>query len=136
MAIDTVAALSRVPLLAGIEGRHLERLAREFRDRTFAEGAVVTREGDTGVGFFVIVEGEANVTVGGEYRTTLGPGDAFGEMALIDDGPRTATIVAATDLSCLALSPWDFRPFVEENPTVAWSMLQVLAQRLREAESA
>ena len=77
-----------------------------------------------------------NVTVGGEYRTTLGPGDAFGEMALIDDGPRTATIVAATDLSCLALSPWDFRPFVEENPTVAWSMLQVLAQRLRDAESA
>jgi CRP/FNR family transcriptional regulator len=68
-------------------------------------------------------------------RTSLGAGDSFGEMALIDEGPRTATVVAATDLRCLALSPWDFRPFVEEHPKVAWSMLQTLARRLRELEA-
>jgi CRP/FNR family transcriptional regulator len=135
MAIDAVDALSRVPLLAGIERRHLERLARQFRERTFPEGAVVTCEGETGAGFFVIAEGSATVTIGGELRASLGTGDAFGEMALIDDGPRSATIVAATDLHCLALSPWDFRPFVEEHPSVAWAMLQTLARRLREVEA-
>lgn len=134
MAIDAVAALSRVPLLSGIDRRNLERLARQFRERTFPEGSSVTREGDTGVGFFVIVEGSASVTVGDDLRASLSAGDAFGEMALLDDGPRSATVIAATDLRCLALSPWDFRPFVEENPTVAWAMLQTLAKRLRDLE--
>jgi CRP/FNR family transcriptional regulator len=135
MPVDAVEALSRVPLLAGIERRHLERLSRQFRERTFPEGHVVTREGESGAGFFVIVEGSATVTVGGDVRTALRAGDSFGEMALIDEGPRTATVVAATDLRCLALSPWDFRPFIEEHPKVAWSMLQTLARRLREIEA-
>lgn len=135
MAIDAVEALRRVPLLAGIEQRDLQKLVRQFRERTFPEGSAVTREGETGVGFFVIARGSANVSVGGEHRSTLGAGDSFGEMALIDDGPRSATIVAATDLSCLALSPWDFKPFVEEHPTVAWTLLQTLAQRVRDLEA-
>ena len=135
MGIDPAAALSRVPLFAGVEPRHLERLARQFRDRSFPEGAVVTREGEPGVGFFVVVEGSASVSIGGETRATIGPGDSFGEMALLDEGPRSATIVAATDLRCLALSGWEFKPFVEENPSVAWAMLQTLAGRLRSLET-
>ncbi len=95
----------------------------------------MTREGEAGVGFFVVVDGSATVSVGGEERATIGPGDSFGEMALLDEGPRSATIVAATDLRCLALSAWEFKPFVEENPSVAWAMLQTLAARLRALET-
>jgi CRP/FNR family transcriptional regulator len=135
MTIDTVEALQRVSLLASVERRELERLARLFRERTFPEGSTVTVEGDPGVGFFVIVDGSAEVSVGGELRGALGPGDSFGEMALIDEGPRSATVVAATDLRCLGLSAWDFKPFVEEHPPVAWSMMQALARRLRELEA-
>jgi CRP/FNR family transcriptional regulator len=135
VAVDTVEALGRVPLLAGIERRDLERLARSFRERSFREGDVVTREGEEGMGFFVILDGSVSVTVGGQQRNSLGPGDAFGEMALIDQGPRSATIVAATDLRCVALTPWEFRPFVEEHPRVAWALLQTLAKRLRSSES-
>jgi CRP/FNR family transcriptional regulator len=135
MAIEPVEVLGRVPLLAGFQRRELERLARQFRERVFSEGAVITSEGEPGVGFFVIAEGSASVNVGGDARASLGPGDYFGEMALIDEGPRSATVVAATDLRCLALTPWEFRPFVEDHPAVAWAMLQTLAQRLRDAQA-
>jgi CRP-like cAMP-binding protein len=134
MPIEAVEVLARVPLLRDVERKSLERLAREFRQRRFSEGSVVTSEGQPGIGFFVIAEGSASVNVGGEPRASLGPGDYFGEMALIDEKPRSATVVAATDMRCLALSAWEFRPFVEENPTVAWALLQILATRLRDAQ--
>src|SRR5687768_5395476 len=120
MPIQAADVLAQVPLFAGIERRELDRLAATFRERTFPEGAEVTREGELGVGFFVITEGSASVSIAGEPRASLGAGDFFGEMALIDEGPRSATVIAATDLRCLALSPWEFRPFVEENSGVAW----------------
>ena len=85
---------------------------------------------------FADVEGNADVSVGGEHRATLGPGDHFGEIALIDDGIRSASIVAATDLLCYAMTPWEFRPFVEEHPQVAWVLLETLARRSREAQQA
>ena len=131
-----VDALRNVSLFANFAPKELERLAREFKERTFSEGSTVTREGSTGMGFFVIAEGSADVHVGGERAGTLGPGDHFGEIALIDDLPRSATITAATDLRCYGLTPWDFRPFVEEHPQVAWTLLQTLARRLRAAEAA
>lgn len=132
MPIDGADALARIPLLAGLERRDLEQLARSFRERTFPAGSVVTREGEPGVGFFVVVEGSASVSVGGEPRGTLGAGDSFGELALIDEGPRAATITAASDLRCMALSAWEFRPFVQEHPTVAWTLLKTLARLVRE----
>ena len=135
MAIDTVEALRKVSLFEGIGDRDLERLARLFRERSFAEGATVTTEGEPGIGFFVITQGSAEVSVGGELRGSLGPGESFGETALIDEGPRSATVVAATDLRCLALSAWDFRPFVEEHPPVAWALLRTLVERLRKAQA-
>ena len=126
-----IQALKNVPLFADIEERELERLARQLKERTFAEGATVTSEGSTGAGFFVIAEGNASVSVGGEIKRTLGPGDHFGEIALIDEGTRSATITAATDLRCYGLTSWEFRPFVEDHPHVAWTLLQTLARRFR-----
>jgi CRP/FNR family cyclic AMP-dependent transcriptional regulator len=135
MALNAVAALSQIPLFEGIERKDLERLARSFRERSFPEGQTVTKEGEPGTGFFVILEGSAHVSVHGRTVATLGPGEALGEMALLDEGPRSATVVAATDLHCIGLTPWEFRAFVEEHPSVAWALLQTLARRLRAAEA-
>jgi CRP-like cAMP-binding protein len=130
-----VEALQNVQLFSTLEEEDLEQLARQLHERRFPEGGEVTTEGSTGAGFFVIAAGNAEVLVGGELRATLGPGDYFGEVALIDDGIRSASIVAATDLLCYGLTPWEFRPFVEEHPKVAWALLQALARRLREAQA-
>ena len=124
-----------MPLFADLGEEDLETLANQMKARTFKEGAAVTSEGLGGAGFFVIVDGNANVSVGNEQRGTLGPGDYFGEMALIDEGMRSATITAATDLRCYGLTAWEFRPFVEEHPQVAWALLQTLTRRLREAQA-
>ncbi len=130
-----VEALQAVPLFDGLEKKELQRLAHQMRERVFSEGATVVAEGETGAGFFVIGSGNATVSVGGEAKATLGPGDHFGEVALIDEGIRSASITAATDLVCYGLTPWEFRPFVEEHPTVAWALLQTLARRMRSDHS-
>jgi CRP-like cAMP-binding protein len=131
---DPVESLSQVPLLAGIGRRELKRLVDRMSERTFAEGEVAVEEGRGGAGFWLIQDGSASVSIGGEIIRTLGPGDYFGEIALLDDGPRTATVTAGTDLRCLGMATWEFRPFVLEHPEVALTMLQALARRLREAE--
>jgi CRP-like cAMP-binding protein len=127
-------ALRQVPLFSNLDEKDLDQLARQMHERRFPEGAEVTTEGATGAGFFVIAEGNADVSIGGEHRTTLGPGDHFGEVALIDDGVRSASIMAATDLLCYGLTPWEFRPFVEDHPQVAWALLETLARRSRQAD--
>jgi CRP-like cAMP-binding protein len=136
VARPPIDALQNVPLLAGLEGRELERLADRFQERDFREGATIVEEGSMGTSFFIIVEGEVDVSVGGERRATLGPGDHFGEMAVVDDGVRSASVVAATDVRTCFITPWEFRPFVEENPKVVWSLLQSLSRRLRDAQAA
>ena len=125
--------IQQIPLFASLSKRDVDTLARSFRDRTFPAGSEVTTEGQSGVGFFVIESGDATVSVGGQERRTLGPGDYFGELALIDDSPRSATIVADTPLKCWGLTSWEFRPLVESNAQIAWAMLQELAKRLRES---
>jgi CRP-like cAMP-binding protein len=133
-ASSHVDLLGRVPLFADLDRRELEMLAGSLKERTFRAGETVATEGQSGVGFFVIEDGDARVTVHGDERGHLGPGDYFGEIALIAEGHRTATVIADTDLRCLGMTFWDFRPFVEDNPKVAWKMLEVLAQKLRQAE--
>jgi len=127
--------LKRVPLFASLDDKSLDTLSRNFADRTFKAGQEITHEGGGGVGFFVIEDGEAVVSVHGDEVRTLSSGDYFGEVALIDEGPRSSTIVARTDVKCYGLTPWQFRPLVEENASIAWPLLQTMAKRLREVES-
>ena len=132
---DAAESLSRVPLFAALEEKDRRKLADRLSERSFGEGETVIEQGKSGIGFFFIEAGDATVSIGGEIVRTLGPGDWFGEIALIDDGPRSATIVAGTDLRCRGLTAWEFRPFVQEHPEVAWPLLETLAARLREAEA-
>jgi CRP/FNR family cyclic AMP-dependent transcriptional regulator len=135
MAASPEEALRNVPIFSGLSDDDLELLARQMKERRFSEGSEVTKEGAGAAGFFVIVEGNATVSVGGEIRATLGPGEYFGEIALIDEGTRSASITAVTDILSYGLTAWEFKPFVEEHPQVAWAMLQTLARRLREAQA-
>jgi CRP/FNR family transcriptional regulator, cyclic AMP receptor protein len=125
-----VEVLQRVPLFAGLERKELESIAGRMRERTFPEGQTVTEQGAGGAGFFVVESGEAQVSVDGVRRGTIGPGDYFGEIALLTGSERTATIVATTDLHCYGMTPWDFRPLVEGNPQIAWKLLQSMAEKL------
>jgi CRP-like cAMP-binding protein len=135
MAQPSPSSLRRVPLFAGLDDRELETLAQSFRDRRFEAGETVAREGDSAVGFFVVEDGVATVRVRGEEVGRLGPGDHFGEIALIDQGARSATVTAETPLRVWGMTFWDFRPIVEGNARLAWKLLQQLARRLREAEA-
>jgi CRP/FNR family cyclic AMP-dependent transcriptional regulator len=123
--------LKRVPLFADLDNRELQQIADSMRERRFRAGDTVTQEGSGGVGFFVVQEGEADVTVGGEARGSVGPGDYFGEIALINESPRTATITARTDLLCYGMTPWDFRPLVESNSAIAWKLLTAMAEKMK-----
>jgi CRP-like cAMP-binding protein len=123
--------LRQVALFASISDRDLERVAASFKERIFDEGDVISTEGERGVGFFVIGKGTVDYALHGERVGTGGPGDYFGEVALIDDGARTATVTAVTDVTAYGMTPWEFRPLVEENAGIAWELLQVMAKRLR-----
>ena len=134
MAEAPVDLLHRVPLFSDLEQKELQQVAKSFKERTFSPGDTIASEGTGGIGFFVIADGKAKVSVHGEERASLGPGDYFGEIALIDDGARTATVTADSELRCYGLTSWEFRPLVETDSRIAWKLLQAMAKRLREAE--
>ncbi|HKY94002.1 MAG TPA: PEP/pyruvate-binding domain-containing protein [Kiloniellales bacterium] len=131
---DTTAVLQRTQLFADMDRRQVEQITRLLKERRFAKGETVIMEGTGGAAFFIIDSGEVSVTVKGIELATLGPGDHFGEIALIDGGARTATVTAKTDLVCHGLTFWEFRPLVERNGAMAWKLLQALAKRLRAAD--
>lgn len=128
MAEGAADLLKRVPLFSDLDGKELERIAGSMKQRTFNAGDTVTAEGQTGIGFFVIDSGEAKVTVGGEERRRLGPGDYFGEVALLNETTRTATITAETELRCYGMTSWEFRPLVETHGSIAWKLLQAMSK--------
>jgi pyruvate,water dikinase len=125
-------AVKEVPLFAGLGPVELKQVTGLFKERRFAEGETVTKEGSGGAAFFLIHSGEATVSVSGTPRAGLKAGDYFGEIALIDGGKRSATVTAASELVCYGLTYWDFRPLVQENASIAWTLLQSLAKRLRD----
>ena len=131
-----VKVLQRVPLFADLTRREVQQIARLFKERRFAAGETVIQEGSGGAAFFVIESGEATVSIGGRKRSTLKPDDFFGEIAMIDEGTRMATITATSDLVCYGLTYWDFRPLVESNGVIGWKLLQRMARMLRAAREA
>ncbi len=125
--------LRQVPLFSACSNRELRAIAAVAKDVIHPEGTVIATEGDPGVGLFLIVDGDAEVTIGGKRMAILRRGDFFGEIALLDGGPRSATVTADSDLDVLTMSSWTFKGFVQENPTVAWALLGTMAERMRES---
>jgi hypothetical protein len=126
-----VEVVEEVPLFASLRAEDAAQVAALFKERRFAAGETVTKEGSGGAAFFLIRSGEATVSVGGRARAGLKAGDHFGEIALIDGGSRAATVTATSELVCYGLTYWDFRPLVQGNPAIAWGLLQSLAKMLR-----
>ena len=136
MPTNVVDALAHVPMLSSLDRKQLERLAKDFTERTFPAGSVIVRQGDDrGIGFFVIADGEAVVSVDGAEVSRLGPGTHFGAIALIADRHRTATVTAETELHTYVMTLWDFRSFVQSDAEVAWKLLEQLAGMLQKASA-
>src|SRR4029079_6278148 len=127
----SIDMLKKVPLFPARDTKERQEIARSVGERRCKAGDTVTQEGAGGVGFFVVEEGQADVNVGGESKGSVGPGDYFGEIALINESPRTATLTARTDMLCYGMTPWDFRPLVETNSTIAWKLLTAMAEKMR-----
>jgi CRP/FNR family cyclic AMP-dependent transcriptional regulator len=127
-----VQALKRVPLFSGLSRKELTELARRTEDLEVPAGEVLCKEGDTGREFFVIVEGEIDITTNGKNVAARGSGDFVGEIALLEDTKRTATVTASTPLRVFVLTREDFRQLVRESPDVERKVMQALARRVVE----
>lgn len=124
--------LRKAPIFKGLPARELEFIARSVKERIFEPGTVIVKQGDPGVGFFMIVDGRVEVIHDNHKIRDMGPGEFFGEMALLEERIRTATVTATERTRCLALVRWDFRALLKENPELAVRMLEVVVQRMRE----
>jgi CRP/FNR family transcriptional regulator, cyclic AMP receptor protein len=131
---EVMALLRSVPLFEGLSQKELQAIMRSAKQVDYAPDRDIVTEGATGVGFHLILEGRASVLVGRRTRTRLGPGDFFGEMSLIDGGPRSATVRADTDVRTLSLASWEFTPLLNANPSIARKLLVELSRRLRAVE--
>ena len=130
---DLVERLGQVPMFSGCSKKELTAIAKTVREINHPAGTVIASEGDPGAGLFIIFRGNADVTIGGKRVNRLTDGDFFGEMALLDGGPRTATVTATTDIQLYALTEWVFRGLLVEHPTIALRTLEAMAARLRGA---
>ncbi len=128
--------LARVPIFSTCSRKELQTIAQAAREVEFQAGQHVVEEGEQGVGFFVITDGKASVSAHGKARASLGAGDFFGEIALLDGGPRTATVIASTPLKVLGLVTWQFRPLLKENPDLTLKILEGVCKRVRALEAA
>jgi CRP-like cAMP-binding protein len=128
--------LKRVPLFSELSQRQLRQLAKDFRERRVPVGTLLAKQGEmSGVAFFVIAEGEAAVVLDGTQVATIGPGDHFGELAMISQHERMATVEALTPMRCHTIQFWDFRAFAKKNPDVMWKLLQHVARMLLDEQT-
>ena len=125
------ALLAEAPLLAGVDDAGLASVAARVVEVGFQTGQVIARQGDVGTGFFIVASGSVRVIRDGETIATLGPGEFFGELSVLDGQPRTAQVVAAEPTIVLGLASWDFEAVVRERPEVALAVMRGLAGRLR-----
>ena len=123
--------LAAAPLFASVDTAGLERVAERAVEVGFTDGHVIARQGEVGTGFFLIVDGGVRVVRDGETIATLGAGDFFGELSVLDGMPRVAQVIAAGQTTCLALATWDLEAVISEQPAVALALLRGLAGRLR-----
>ena len=141
--VDTAVyedVLAQVPLFSSLDKRELHTLAAGCRERDYPAGAALMRQGDTGVGLFILTSGQATVsqtTPDGQTRElgSLSKGDVVGEISLLDDQPRTATVIASEPTNALVIPVWDFRAALREAPEISIKLLSVLTRRLRAAEA-
>ncbi|MGZ8605988.1 MAG: cyclic nucleotide-binding domain-containing protein [Actinomycetota bacterium] len=128
---DVPSKLANVPIFSGCSKRELAVIARAAKEVSHREGTVIAREGERGIGLFLILDGECAVTIGGKGKAKLGPGDFFGEIALLDGGPRTATVTALSPVRLVGITGWVFRGLLMEHPSIALKTLEAVAGRLR-----
>ena len=128
---STLEMLSRVPLFSSLDADHLRTILRTGKEREYAPGGEIVRTGDRGIGFYLLLHGGVEVRREGTVLARLGPGEFFGEMALFDDQPRSADVVAVRPTRCLVLSPWEFWSAVGKDPVVLRALLRETVRRLR-----
>ena len=128
---DITSKLANVPIFSGCSKRELGIISRAAKEVSHKEATVIAREGERGIGLFLILEGQCKVTIGGRTKAKLGPGDFFGEVALLDGGPRTATVTALTAVRLVGITGWVFRGLLMEHPSIALKTLEAVAGRLR-----
>jgi CRP-like cAMP-binding protein len=127
-------ALKGVPLFRDLPKKSLERVASRALPISYGAGEVVFRQGDPGLGFFVVVSGKVSITHGGTEAARLGPGGSFGEMALLDSHPRSATVTAVEPTECLSINRADFLKELREQPDIAFELLANLSRRVRDLD--
>ena len=127
--------LKQAKLFQGLPDSELRSIEKQMKVVKHNAGHEIVVRGDDGVGFMVITDGSVNVKTRSGRTRELGPGDSFGEMALLDHEGRSATITAVTDVTLATIPEWNFKPFLMEHPEVAYRLLQTLSQRIRQAEA-
>lgn len=130
--------MSRVPLFSGLSEKQLKKLANRLTKRDYAEGEAIITQGKGGEGLFILTHGKAEavrVQPDGEITTVnnFAPNDFFGELALLDEGLRTASVIAKSEVSCLILTRWDFKGILKNEPEMAITVLEEMAKRFRRA---
>ena len=133
---NTLRMLQSVPIFSGLNDRQLRSLTRDSQGRAFTDGETVVKQGDKGLGFYLLLEGRVEVRRKGRRLATLGPGEFFGEMALFDEQPRSADVVALQPTRCLVLTKWEFWGFAMNQPRMLRGMLAEMARRLAETNRA
>lgn len=134
-ATPAAEALRAVDLFAGLSRKALDKVASKARTVEHEEGKELTTEGTDGIGFHLIVKGTVQIVVRGDVATTLGPGEYFGDISLIDGKPRSATVTTTSPVTTLSLVAWDFEPLLDEEPELTKALLMVMCARLRAAEA-
>jgi CRP/FNR family cyclic AMP-dependent transcriptional regulator len=129
-----VSFLARSSVFSGLDEGQLKSLVKFCVEKTFAKGEKIVREGESGIGLYLILEGQVQIERGGKPLAKLAGGQFFGEMALLDEQPRSADVVALEQTKCLLMTRWDFRAVIKTNPEIAINIMRELARRLREVE--
>ncbi|TMC65060.1 MAG: cyclic nucleotide-binding domain-containing protein [Chloroflexota bacterium] len=128
---DPTESLRRVPLLAGLDRKELELLAKLAKEQRYEPGATIVKSGASGHGLYIIKEGTVSVVRDGQKVASMGPGQFFGEISVLDGGPRTADVKADSDTVCLTLISWEIKPLLMDNAAISYKMLLEMVKRLR-----